>query len=326
LQTYAQPDVRRSIAQLLVTGSALALLWLGMWVSLGHGYWITLLLAVPAAGFLVRLFIIQHDCGHGSLFRSRLANDLTGRILGVFTLTPYDYWRRTHAAHHATSGNLDRRGVGDISTLTVREYLALSPWRRLVYRLYRHPLVLFGIGPIYLFILKHRLPLDMPLRSGVWRNLFATNAGIAALIAVLAILVGPLALLKLQLPIVLLAASAGIWLFHVQHQFEDSYWQRDPAWSFHQAALRGSSYYRLPRLLQWFTASIGLHHIHHLCSRIPNYRLQECLDENPELHEVRRLTLLQSLRCARLSLWSEESGRMIRFRDLRTIPTTSDRP
>ena len=326
MQTYAQPDVRRSIAQLLVTGSALALLWLGMWVSLGHGYWITLLLAVPAAGFLVRLFIIQHDCGHGSLFRSRLANDLTGRILGVFTLTPYDYWRRTHAAHHATSGNLDRRGVGDISTLTVREYLAMSRWRRLVYRLYRHPLVLFGIGPIYLFILKHRLPLDMPLRSGVWRNLFATNAGIAALIAVLAILVGPLALLKLQLPIVLLAASAGIWLFHVQHQFEDSYWQRDPAWSFHQAALRGSSYYRLPRLLQWFTASIGLHHIHHLCSRIPNYRLQECLDENPELHEVRRLTLLQSLRCARLSLWSEESGRMIRFRDLRTIPTTSDRP
>jgi omega-6 fatty acid desaturase (delta-12 desaturase) len=326
LQTYAQPDARRSIAQLLVTGAALALLWLGMWVSLGHGYWITLLLAVPTAGFLVRLFIIQHDCGHGSLFHSRLANDLTGRILGIFTLTPYDYWRRTHAAHHATSGNLDRRGVGDISTLTVREYLALSRRRRLAYRLYRHPLVLFGIGPIYLFILKHRLPLDMPLRSGVWRNLFATNAGIVALIAVLAILVGPLALLKLQLPIVLLAASAGIWLFHVQHQFEDSYWQRDPAWSFHQAALQGSSYYRLPRLLQWFTASIGLHHIHHLCSRIPNYRLQECLDENPELHEVRRVTLLQSLGCARLSLWSEEAGRMIRFRDLRKMPTTPERP
>jgi len=309
-----------------VTSAALALLWLGMWVSLGHGYWITLLLAVPAAGFLVRLFIIQHDCGHGSLFRSRFANDLTGRILGVFTLTPYDYWRRTHAAHHATSGNLDRRGVGDISTLTVREYLALSRWRRLVYRLYRHPLVLFGIGPIYLFILKHRLPLDMPLRSGVWRNLFATNAGIVALIAVLAVLVGPLALLKLHLPIVLLAASAGIWLFHVQHQFEESYWQRDPTWSFHQAALQGSSYYRLPRLLQWFTASIGLHHIHHLCSRIPNYRLQQCLDENPELHQVRRLTLLQSLQCARLSLWSEEAGRMIRFSDLRRVAATPDKP
>jgi acyl-lipid omega-6 desaturase (Delta-12 desaturase) len=317
LQAYAQPDPRRSIAQLLITGSALVLLWLGMWMSLGHGYWITLLMAVPAAGFLVRLFIIQHDCGHGSLFRSRLANDLTGRILGIFTLTPYDYWRRTHAAHHATSGNLDRRGIGDINTLTVREYLALSRWRRLVYRLYRHPLVLFGVGPIYLFILKHRLPLDMPLRSGVWRNLFVTNLGIAALTAVLAILVGPLALLKLHLPIVLLAASAGIWLFHVQHQFEDSYWQRDGSWNFHQAALQGSSYYHLPRLLQWLTASIGLHHIHHLCSRIPNYRLQECLDANPELHKVRRVTLLESLRCARLALWCEEAQRMIRFRDIK---------
>jgi acyl-lipid omega-6 desaturase (Delta-12 desaturase) len=317
LQAYAQPDPSRSIAQLLITGSALVLLWLGMWMSLGHGYWITLLMAVPAAGFLVRLFIIQHDCGHGSLFRSRLANDLTGRILGIFTLTPYDYWRRTHAAHHATSGNLDRRGIGDINTLTVREYLALSRWRRLVYRLYRHPLVLFGVGPIYLFILKHRLPLDMPLRSGVWRNLFVTNLGIVALTAVLAVLVGPLALLKLHLPIVLLAASAGIWLFHVQHQFEDSYWQRDGSWNFHQAALQGSSYYHLPRLLQWLTASIGLHHIHHLCSRIPNYRLQECLDANPELHKVRRVTLLESLRCARLALWCEEAQRMIRFRDIK---------
>jgi acyl-lipid omega-6 desaturase (Delta-12 desaturase) len=288
-----------------------------MWFSLEHGYWITLLLAVPAAGFLLRLFVIQHDCGHGSLFRSRLANDLTGRIIGVFTLTPYDYWRRTHAAHHATSGNLDRRGIGDITTLTVREYLGLSRWRRLAYRCYRHPLVLFGVGPTYLFIFKHRLPLDMPLlRSGVWRNLLATNVGIVALTVALAILVGPIALLKLQLPIVLLAASAGIWLFHVQHQFEESYWQRGATWSFHQAALQGSSYYSLPRFLQWLTASIGLHHIHHLCSRIPNYRLQQCLDENPELRQARRLTLLQSLRCARLALWNEETGRMIRFRDL----------
>jgi omega-6 fatty acid desaturase (delta-12 desaturase) len=323
LQAYGLPSARRSIAQLLVTVAALVLLWLGMWISLGHGYWITLLLAVPAAGFLLRLFVIQHDCGHGSLFRSRFANDLTGRIIGVFTLTPYDYWKRTHAAHHATSGNLDRRGIGDINTLTVREYLALSRWRRLAYRCYRHPLVFFGIGPIYLFILKHRLPLDMPLRSGVWHNLLATNAGIVGVTVALALLVGPVEMLKLQVPVVLLAASAGIWLFHVQHQFEESYWRRDGSWSFFQAALQGSSYYSLPRWLQWLTASIGLHHIHHLCSRIPNYRLQECLDAHPELRQARRITLVGSLRCARLSLWNEDTGRMIRFRDLASAAAAS---
>lgn len=305
----------RSIAQLLTTAVAFALLWLGMWLSLGHGYWLTLLLAVPAAGLLVRFFVIQHDCGHGSLFRSRRANDLVGRVLGVITLTPYDYWRRAHAIHHATSGNLDRRGVGDVQTLTVREYRALSKWRRSAYRLYRHPLVLFGLGPSYLFVLKHRLPLDLPLRqNGNWVSILATNIAIVGLGAALVICVGPLELMKIHLPVILLASSIGVWLFFVQHQFEASYWRREADWDFHQAALQGSSYYVLPRILQWFTASIGLHHIHHLCSRVPNYRLQECLDAIPELKQGRRLTFISSLRCARLTLWDEEAGKMVGFR------------
>jgi omega-6 fatty acid desaturase (delta-12 desaturase) len=233
---------------LLVTAGAFALLWLGMWLSLEHGYWITLLLAVAAAAFMVRLFVIMHDCGHGSLFRSRLANDLVGRVLGVLTLTPYEYWRRAHAVHHATSGNLDRRGVGDISTLTVREYRELSRWRRFAYRLYRHPLVLFGLGPTYLFAFKHRLPLDVPLlQKRLWFSVLATNVAIVGLAAAMAIIVGPIDLMKVQLPLVVMGSSMGVWLFFVQHQFEDAYWQHEKDWNFHQAALRGSSYYRLPK-------------------------------------------------------------------------------
>jgi omega-6 fatty acid desaturase (delta-12 desaturase) len=317
LKSYGEPDLKRSIWQLLTTGAAFAALWLGMWLSLGLGYWITLLLAVPAAGFLVRFFVIQHDCGHGSLFKSRRANDLIGRVIGVLTLTPYDYWRKAHAIHHATSGNLDRRGVGDINTLTVREYGELSRWQRFGYRLYRHPLVLFVIGPTYLFVFKHRLPFDLPLlQKRLWASIAATNIGIVALIVTMAILVGPIDLIKVQLPVVLLASSMGVWLFFVQHQFEDSYWRQEGDWSFHQAGLQGSSYYRLPKVLQWFTASIGIHHVHHLCSRIPNYRLQECLDRFPELMQARQLTLVESLKCARLALWDENLGRMIGFRDL----------
>jgi acyl-lipid omega-6 desaturase (Delta-12 desaturase) len=309
---------RRSVRQLLVTGMGFVLLWLSMWGSLGLGYWLTLLLAVPAAGFLVRLFIIQHDCGHGSLFRSRLANDLVGRVIGVLTLTPYDYWRRTHAIHHATSGNLDRRGIGDIEILTVREFQALPRWRQFVYRCYRHPLVLFGLGPAYLFILKHRLPLDLPLRHrGPWLSILATNAAIVGLVASMTLIVGIGEFAKVQLPLILLSSTAGVWLFYVQHQYEDAYWKRERNWSFYQAALLGSSYYRLPKFLQWITANISVHHVHHLNSKVPNYRLQECLERVPELNRARRITFIESLKCASLSLWDEDSQIMIRFRDLK---------
>ena len=297
--------------------------------SLEYGYWITLLLAVPAAGFVVRLFMIQHDCGHGSFFRSRRLNDMLGRAIGVVTLTPYEHWRKAHAIHHATSGNLGRRGIGDVDLLTVDEYLALPRWRRLVYRLYRNPVVIFGIGPIYLFVLKHRLPLLMPNggRRGVFSVLW-TNLGIAGFIALAMVSFGVSEFLLVQAPITMLASSIGVWLFFVQHQFERTYWEPDARWSFHTAALRGSSYYVLPRVLRWFTASIGIHHVHHLCSRIPNYRLQECLDDHAGLRDFSRLTLLDSLKCVRLTLWDEDAKRLIGFRQLRARCTdkTADDP
>lgn len=317
LKAFGSPDSRRGMVQLLITAAAFAALWLGMLYSLEHGYWLTLALALPAAGFLVRLFIIQHDCGHGSFFGSRRLNDLVGRVLGVLTLTPYDYWRQAHARHHASSGNLDRRGIGDITTLTVREYRALSRWRRAGYRLYRNPLVMFGLGPIYLFIIKHRLPSELSLiRGNLWFGVLATNIAIVGLTAAAAAAVGPSALIRVQLPLTILASSIGVWLFFVQHQFETTYWQYEDRWHFHDAAFHGSSYYRLPRPLQWITGSIGLHHIHHLCSRIPSYRLQESMDRLPELRGVNSLTIRQSLRCATLSLWDEDAGRMVRFRDI----------
>ena len=317
LARYREPSRARSTLELVVTAGPLILLWASMWAMLDLGYWQCLLLAVPAAGLLVRLFMIQHDCGHGAFFRHRLANDWVGRVIGVLTLTPYDFWRRTHAVHHATSGNLDRRGIGDIDTLTVREYLALSRWGRLRYRLYRHPIVMFGLGPAYLFILQHRLPIG--LAQGGWRTWFsimATNAAIAGLIGIVIWFVGVGPFLLVHLPTMLLAASIGVWLFYVQHQFETTFWAEDGDWNVHAAALHGSSYYELPGILRWFTANIGVHHVHHLCSRIPYYRLPDVLREHPELAATSRVTFRQSLRCVRLVLWDEGRRRLISFREM----------
>ena len=257
LARYRTPSPTRSIIELIITAAPLVLLWFLMWASLDLGYWICLLLAVPAAGFLVRLFMIQHDCGHGALFHHRLANDWVGRVIGVLTLTPYDFWRRTHAIHHSTSGNLDRRGIGDIDTLTVDEYLALSRWRRLCYRVYRHPIIMFGLGPAYLFVVQHRVPSGL-MRAGwqPWLSAMATNVAIAALVAIMIWLVGVVPFLLVHLPIVLLAASAGVWLFYVQHQFEDTEWARDNVWKLHEVALHGSSYYDLPS--HWQKLADGL--------------------------------------------------------------------
>jgi omega-6 fatty acid desaturase (delta-12 desaturase) len=318
LARYRDPDPVRSVYELLITAVPFFALWAVMLLCLRYGYWLSLILAVPAAGFLVRLFMIQHDCGHGSFFRNRLANHVLGRVIGVLTLTPYDYWRRTHAIHHATSGNLDRRGTGDVQMLTVAEYLGLPRWRRIAYRLSRHPLILLALGPIYLFFLKHRLPIElMDGGKEVWISAMATNLAIVGVVFGMSTLVGIHNFLLIQLPIGLLASSIGVWLFYVQHQFEETYWDRQDAWSFHAGAMRGSTHFDLPAPLRWFTANIGIHHVHHLASRIPSYRLNEVLRDHPTLRNVSRLTLGQSFRCFRLALWDEERRRLIGFRDLR---------
>jgi omega-6 fatty acid desaturase (delta-12 desaturase) len=322
LARYREPDSARGAFELVITAVPFLVIWALIQNALDHGYWLGLLLEVPAAGLLVRLFMIQHDCGHGSFFRSRIANDWVGRAIGVVTLTPYDYWRHNHARHHANSGNLDHRGLGDIDTLTVREFLAQSRWRRILYRLYRHPMVMFGVGPTYLFVLKHRLPVGM-MRGGwkPWLSTMGTNAAIAVLVAAVIWLVGYGPFLLVHLPITVLAASIGVWLFYVQHQFEDTYWSHGEDWSFHEAALLGSSHYQLPVVLRWFTANIGIHHIHHLSSRIPCYRLPDVLRDHPQLAGVGRMTLLQSLRSVPLVLWDEERLQLVSFADARARST-----
>jgi acyl-lipid omega-6 desaturase (Delta-12 desaturase) len=289
-------------------------LWYLMYLSLSWSYWLTLLLALPTAGLLVRLFIIQHDCGHHSFFRSRGANDLLGAFCGLFTLTPYRLWRRSHSRHHASSGDLSHRGHGDVWVLTVEEYFSRSRLGRLQYRLYRHPLFLFAIGPSLLFVVQNRFTYQVPRP---WRrergSVHITNLGILAALIAAWCTIGLAAFLLVHLPIVLIAASIGSWLFFVQHQYEQAYWQPHDRWDFVRAAFEGSSYFRMPRVLQWFTGNIGFHHIHHLESRIPNYNLPACFDEVPELRQAVTIGLLDSIRCTRLKLWDEQLQRMVTF-------------
>ena len=316
LASYREPDCKRGVIELLMTFVPFIFFWALACFALAISYWASLAFILLAAGFLVRLFAIQHDCGHGSFFRNRHVNNWVGRFLGVLTLTPYDVWRKAHAIHHSSSGNLEKRGIGDIDTRTVQEYFALSPSGRLKYRIYRHPITLFVVGPAYQFFIRHRWPLQ-PIRRRwePWVSAMATNAAILFLSGFCIWLVGLVPFLQIQLPITLIAASVGVWLFYVQHQFEETTWAGGGNWDLHEAALHGSSHYDLPVILRWFTANIGVHHVHHLCSRIPSYRLPEVLRDHPSLASYGRLTLLDSLRCVKLCLWDERRGCLISFRE-----------
>lgn len=315
---FRQPRQARSLVELAITAGPFAVLWLLTWAALDAGYVLGLPLAVPAGAFLLRLFLIQHDCGHGAFFRRRTSNDWVGRVLGILTLTPYEYWRRSHAIHHASTSNLDARGVGDVDTLTVAEFHSLSRARRFLYRLYRHPIVLFGFGPAYLFLLQHRLPIGM-MRKGwrPWLSAMGTNAGIAAVAGALIWAMGIKLFLLVHLPITLVAASLGVWFFYVQHQFEHTRWDSGDEWSFHEAALHGSSHYDLPPILRWLTANVGVHHVHHLAGKIPFYRLPEVLREVPVLAGISRVTLRESFSAVRLVLWDEQKRRLVSFAEAR---------
>ncbi len=320
LAKYRAPSTRRSLLELAATLVPFAALWALAWLSLSVSNWLAFAIAVLNGGFLVRIFIIQHDCGHASYFNNRSLSDWVGRALGVLTLTPYDVWRRTHSIHHSHQGNLDQRGIGDVLTLTVEEYRARSPMGRFLYRLYRNPLVLFVLGPSYLFILQNRLPFGL-MNSGwrYWTSAMGTNAIIAIALGLMIWLGGFLPVLLIFLPTSVIAGTIGVWLFYVQHQFEETHWAKEPDWQLHDAALSGSSHYVLPQPLRWLSGNIGIHHVHHLYSRIPFYRLTEVLRDHRALAEAQRLTIRDSIAQARLHLWDEKLQRLLSFGEARRI-------
>jgi omega-6 fatty acid desaturase (delta-12 desaturase) len=315
---YQKPVTWYGIRQLLNTLLPYAALWYLMYLSLSISYWLTVPLALLAGAFLVRVFIIFHDCGHGSFFKSRLANDILGCFTGLLCFTPYYQWRWEHAVHHSTSGDLDRRGTGDVWTLTVQEYLEASRWKRFAYRLARNPFVLFVLAPLFLFLVQQRFPSG---KGGLREQLsvYATNVAILLMFAVMGWIFGWKAYLLLQVAVVIVAGSAGVWLFYVQHQFDGVYWERAEQWDFATAALKGSSFYKLPKLLQWFSGNIGFHHIHHLSPRIPNYHLEKCHKAEPLFQTVKPVTLISSLKSLTYRLWDERRRKLVGYSALRAI-------
>jgi acyl-lipid omega-6 desaturase (Delta-12 desaturase) len=315
IMKYNFPDHIVSWWQVINTVVPYIGIWVLMVYSLEISYWITLLLSVFAAGFLVRAFIIFHDCGHGSFFKSDRLNKLVGIPLGLLAFTPYHRWHHDHKEHHSTVGNLDKRGVGDVQTLTVEEYSKLSKWKKFSYRFYRHPLFLIAVAPLLLFLIQHRLPKSyMNFRQKMYVHLSTLAIVLVSGIVIWAI--GWKAFVMIQLPIIYIASVHGVWLFYVQHQYESVKWVRADKWDYKTIAIEGSSFFKLPAVLRWFTGNIGFHHIHHLSPRIPNYKLQQCHNENPMFQDVKPITFFSSLKSLRLRLWDEEKQKLVGFDEL----------
>ena len=312
---FQTPSLVKASWQLTNTLIPYVALWWLMYLALNLSYWLIIPLAVLAGGFLVRVFIIFHDCGHGSYFKSKTANDFWGFITGILTFTPYYHWRWEHAIHHASAGDLDKRGTGDVWTMTVQEYLESSRWQKFAYRLARNPVVLFAIAPVFLFLIRQRFP-SPKANTRERYSVYAMNLALLGVSACLTLLFGWKMFLLIQLLVLAVAGGAGVWMFYVQHQFEDVYWERGQAWSYVNAALQGSSYYQLPRVLQWFTGNIGFHHIHHLSPRIPNYNLEHCHNSDPLFKQVKPITICTSLKSIRYRLWDEKNRRLVGYRAL----------
>ena len=315
IREFQRPEIRASIWQIVTSLVPYVVLWWLMYLSLAYSYVLTLALGVVASGFLVRIFIIFHDCGHGSFFKSRRANEIVGFWSGVLTFTPFQQWRHSHAIHHATSGDLDHRGHGDIEMLTVQEYMRLTPFQQIRYRVFRNPLVMLTIGPVYTFVIGHRF---VVAESGPRerRSVYLTNLALLAIILTFSFTIGFWSYLIIQLPIAIFGGGAAIWLFYCQHQFEGTYWADHAEWDYETAAIEGSSYFKLPRVLQWFTGNIGFHHIHHLSPRIPNYHLEACHKAHPRFQDATTITLRSSLAYFKLKLWDEEKHELIGIQEL----------
>jgi omega-6 fatty acid desaturase (delta-12 desaturase) len=317
LAFHAQPRWSLALRDLGTSLVPYLALWVAMYLALDVSYWLVLALSIPAAGFLVRTFIVFHDCTHGSFMPSREVNNWVGRVCGVFVFAPFRAWQHDHAMHHATAGDLDRRGAGDVPTYTVAEYRAMSPIQRLGYRLFRNPLVMFTIGPVFAMMITPRF-VSSKARVRLNNSVMLTNLALTVIVGTLCFLIGWRDLLAIEMPSAFLGGAAGVWLFYVQHQFEDVYWEHHGDWTYADAALRGSSYLKLPKVLQFFTGNIGLHHVHHLSARVPNYNLQRAHDDNPVFDSVPVLSLWDGLKAVRLKLYDEDSGRLVGWRELRT--------